>query len=172
MVARVLAGAVVDSPMVRKWLRLIRPLMNKPEGIKLRRAATGQRMPMQQIQSPDFFIWLAPNTKTIPEDWRRYELKINDKNWITNYKIMIDPNWAENKLGHYEFTRIGYNWKPETEKWDFKANYHNRVLVSNLIWDYNKDDNKYQPLEDRAFIENLRDIDTDEDIKAFNKLYK
>lgn len=173
MASRILAGAVADGPMVRKWLRLISPIINRPVTPVLRRAASWQKMPIQQIQSPDLFIWLAPNAKTLPEDWRRYEFRIKDKNWITTYQVMIDPSDPEKKkMWHYKYDRVNYDWTITPVSWDFKVNSHNRVLVSSIFWDYNNEKNKYKPLKNRDFLSWLRDVDTDEDERAFNNLYK
>ena len=173
--ARVLVWAVVDEPMVRKWDKLqyvVRPRFTPLEN-PLRNTARGNSVPRAQHRTINEIIWRIPWGQTVPEDWKRYELMVTGRNWLTKYQVMIEPADKENRKWYLKY--VTTNWdgsKTDTNK-EFTPNYHNRALVSSVFQKYNSKNNKYRPVEWEYFLDKFSEwVDTDEDIKRFNSLYK
>lgn len=176
MASRILAGAVADGPVERRW-RLLRPILRRGE-INLRKSKAWQRMPTQQIQSPDLFIGIAPGEETLPEDNRRYEIKTNEDGEDKTFHVKIEEYKDEDgllkKRGYIKYINKNKDGEEQEIEKPFTINYHNRVGVSQYFKDYNSKNNWYKPLEWRApFLSIFSDEpDTLIDEMVFNEMYK
>lgn len=174
---KVLAWAVADEPMVRKW-RMLRPIIRRGPEIVLRKSASWNRMPYTQIKSPDLFIGISPWAEEFPEDDRRYEIKTNedweDKTFHVKIKEYQDKDGLFKKQWFVRYTVKNKDGKDEEFEKPFTINEHNRVGISQYFKDYNSEKNKYKPLKWRKpFLSIFSDeIDTLIDEKDFNEIYK
>lgn len=173
--ARVLVWSVADEPMMRKWNQLqymLRPRFT-PLQNPLRSTATAKSLPHTQQKSGNELVWRVPWGQTVPEDWKWYELVVNWNNWLTKYQVMIEPADKKGRKWYLKYVTVNRDGsKTDTNK-EFTPNYHNRALVSSVFQKYNSKNNKYRPIEWKYFLDKFSEwVDTDEDIKRFNSLYK
>lgn len=170
MAGRILAWAIADGPTTRRWLQImytprigIAPILGA--GNPLRNTATGNAVKRTKPKTANEVFWRIPWWQYwVPEDWKRYELGIQWKNWIEMYRVMVDkPGTTDNMLVHIKWAGKDLN---------LPASKNNRFYVGSAFKQYSAKNNNYEPIEADALFYKLRDDDiTDEEIeKAFDQL--